>query len=115
MYVLTGATGGLGSQILKSLLNIVPANQIIVSLYNTSSSASTYLSSLGVTVHHGDYTSRNSPNGIRRRHKTPYRFKSINSRYGTFQTTQNRYPLEDVLGKMFLKRETESTVAQYAK
>jgi uncharacterized protein YbjT (DUF2867 family) len=57
MYVLTGATGGLGSQVLKSILKLVPANQIIVSLYNTDSSASNYISSLGVTVRHGDYTS----------------------------------------------------------
>ena len=55
MCVLTGATVGLGSQVFKSLLKLVPANQIIVSLYNTSS-ASNHISSLGVTVRHGDYT-----------------------------------------------------------
>ena len=55
MYVLTGATGGLGSQVLESLLKLIPSNQIVVSLYNTSSTASAHLSSLGVTVRHGDY------------------------------------------------------------
>jgi uncharacterized protein YbjT (DUF2867 family) len=57
MYVLTGATGGLGSQVLKALLTEVPPTEVIVSLYNTSSAASQRLSSLGVTVRHGDYTS----------------------------------------------------------
>ncbi|OBZ69539.1 Quinone oxidoreductase 2 [Grifola frondosa] len=33
-YVLTGATGGLGSQVLKYLLRLVPASDIAVSLYN---------------------------------------------------------------------------------
>lgn len=57
MYVLTGATGGIGSQVLNHLLKLVPADEIIVSLHNTSSTAATNLSSLGVTVRYGDYTS----------------------------------------------------------
>jgi len=60
MYVLTGTTGGLGSQVLGALLKLVPANQIIVSLYNPSSTDSSHLASLGVTVRRGDFTSPNT-------------------------------------------------------
>ena len=62
MYVLTGATGGLGSQVLQSLLKLVPSNQIVVSLYNSSSDAADHLLSLGVTIRHGDY---NKPETLR--------------------------------------------------
>ena len=62
MYVLTGATGGLGSQVLQFLLKLVPSDQIIVSMYNTSSAASAHLSSLGVTVRGGDYNDPKSLN-----------------------------------------------------
>jgi uncharacterized protein YbjT (DUF2867 family) len=62
MYVLTGATGGLGSQVLHFLLKLVPSDQIIVSMYNTSSAASAHLSSLGVTVRRGDYNDPDSLN-----------------------------------------------------
>lgn len=60
MYVLTGATGGLGSEVLHYLLKLVPADQIVVSLYNTSSAASDHISSLGVTVRRGDYSDSES-------------------------------------------------------
>ena len=56
MYVLTGTTGGLGSQVLKSLLKLVPPDQIVVSLYNPNSDAATQIAALGVTVRHGDYS-----------------------------------------------------------
>lgn len=62
MYVLTGATGGLGSQVLQPLLKLVPSNQIVVSLYNSSSAAADHLSFFGVTVRHGDY---NKPKTLR--------------------------------------------------
>jgi hypothetical protein len=59
MYVLTGSTGGLCSQVLKSLLKLVPTDQVIVSLYNPKSDAAEATRSLGVTVRHGDYITRN--------------------------------------------------------
>lgn len=60
MYVLTGTTGGLGSETLKSLLKLVPPSEIIVSLYNPSSAAANDLKSIGVTVRRGDYKSSKS-------------------------------------------------------
>ena len=62
MYVLTGATGGLCSQVLQSLLHLVPSNQIVVSLYNSSADATNHLSSHGVTIRRGDY---NKPETLR--------------------------------------------------
>jgi len=60
MYVLTGTTGGLGSETLKSILQLVPPSEIIVSLYNPSSTAANDLESIGVTVRRGDYKSPES-------------------------------------------------------
>jgi uncharacterized protein YbjT (DUF2867 family) len=60
MYVLTGTTGGLGSEVLKSLLKLVPPSEITVSLYNPSSVAANDLQSIGVTVRSGDYKSPES-------------------------------------------------------
>ena len=54
MYVLTGATGGLGSQVLHHLLKLVHVHQIVVSLHNTSSTTADHISSLGVIVRRGD-------------------------------------------------------------
>ncbi|KAH9831866.1 NmrA-like family protein [Rhodofomes roseus] len=53
-YVLTGATGGLGSQTLLFLLHLVPASDIIVSLHNPAGASPTIVSS-GVEVRKGDY------------------------------------------------------------
>ena len=47
--VVTGATGKLGSGVLKNLLKLVPADDIIVSQYNPSGSK---LKELGVEVYH---------------------------------------------------------------
>lgn len=55
MFVLTGTTGGLGSQVIKYLLKLIPSDQIIMSLYNPKSDAASYIESLGVTIRHGDY------------------------------------------------------------
>ncbi|KAH8087883.1 NmrA-like family protein [Cristinia sonorae] len=54
-YVLTGATGVLGSRIFKELLQTVPASDIAVSLYNPSGPSEEIRAS-GVEVRHGDYT-----------------------------------------------------------
>ncbi|KAA1477492.1 NAD(P)-binding protein [Dentipellis sp. KUC8613] len=54
MIVLTGTTGGLGSQVLKHLLPLVPASQITVSLYNPTL-ANTAGFPAGVTVRRGDF------------------------------------------------------------
>lgn len=54
MIVLTGATGGLGSQVLKHLLSLLPASEIIVS-YSTASHPPTHLASTGVQLRHGDF------------------------------------------------------------
>ncbi|KAI1790379.1 hypothetical protein LXA43DRAFT_1016861 [Ganoderma leucocontextum] len=53
-YVVTGATGGLGSQVFKHLLQLVPASDIIVSLYNPAG-VTPEITSSGVEVRHGDY------------------------------------------------------------
>ncbi|KZT04727.1 NmrA-like family protein [Laetiporus sulphureus 93-53] len=53
-YIITGATGGLGSQVLKYLLRLVPATDIIVSLHNPNGASSQIVSS-GVEIRHGDY------------------------------------------------------------
>ncbi|KAI0669453.1 NmrA-like family protein [Trametes maxima] len=54
-YVVTGATGGLGSQVLKHLLKLVPPSDIIVSLYNPAGAPS-WLQHSGATIRRGDYT-----------------------------------------------------------
>ncbi|KAH9920353.1 uncharacterized protein B0H18DRAFT_1024270 [Fomitopsis serialis] len=53
-YVLTGATGGLGSQVLLFLLHLVPASDIIVSLHNPAGASPTIVAS-GVDIRQGDY------------------------------------------------------------
>jgi len=53
--VLTGATGGLGSRVFKHLLDIVPASDVIVSLYNPSGATPEILSS-GVEIRQGNYS-----------------------------------------------------------
>ncbi|EMD33058.1 hypothetical protein CERSUDRAFT_118132 [Gelatoporia subvermispora B] len=53
-YVLTGATGGLGSQVLKYLLQLVPASDIAVSLHNPSGLSQEILST-GIEVRQGDF------------------------------------------------------------
>ncbi|EJU05900.1 NADP-binding protein [Dacryopinax primogenitus] len=54
MIVLTGTTGGLGSQVLKHLLPLLPPSQILVSLYNPSG-ASELVRSSGVQVRQASY------------------------------------------------------------
>ncbi|KAH8087878.1 NmrA-like family protein [Cristinia sonorae] len=54
-YVLTGATGGLGSRVFDHLLNIVPASDVIVSLYNPSGATPTILQS-GVEIRKGNFS-----------------------------------------------------------
>ncbi|KAI0372009.1 NmrA-like family protein [Pilatotrama ljubarskyi] len=53
-YVITGATGGLGARVLKHLLKLVPASDIVVSLYNPSG-ATQEIRDSGVEVRRGDY------------------------------------------------------------
>ncbi|OJT13278.1 Quinone oxidoreductase 2 [Trametes pubescens] len=53
-YVITGATGGLGSEVFKYLLKFVPASDIIVSLYNPSG-ATPLIKESGVEIRRGDY------------------------------------------------------------
>ncbi|KAI0629635.1 hypothetical protein C8Q77DRAFT_1141480 [Trametes polyzona] len=53
-YVITGATGGLGSQVFKHLLKLVPASDIVVSLYNPAG-ATPAIQDSGVEVRRGDY------------------------------------------------------------
>ncbi|TFY53035.1 hypothetical protein EVG20_g10296 [Dentipellis fragilis] len=54
MIVLTGTTGGLGSQVLKHLLPLVPASQLTLSLYNPTLSNTVHFPA-GVTVRRGDF------------------------------------------------------------
>ncbi|KZT29617.1 NAD(P)-binding protein [Neolentinus lepideus HHB14362 ss-1] len=54
MIVLTGATGGLGSQVLKYLLTLVPPSDITVSLHNPAG-LDPSVASTGITVRKGDY------------------------------------------------------------
>ncbi|THH30865.1 hypothetical protein EUX98_g3315 [Antrodiella citrinella] len=54
-YVLTGATGKLGSRVFKELLSHVPASDIVVSLSNPSGPSPAILES-GVEIRHGSYT-----------------------------------------------------------
>jgi uncharacterized protein YbjT (DUF2867 family) len=56
--VLTGATGNLGSAVLKHLLTLVPPSRIIVSVYNPSGHDA--IAATGVTVRRGDYTDPDS-------------------------------------------------------
>lgn len=54
MIVITGATGQLGSRIVEHLLDRVPADQVGVSVRDTTRAAA--LAERGVRVRHGDYT-----------------------------------------------------------
>ncbi|THH30863.1 hypothetical protein EUX98_g3317 [Antrodiella citrinella] len=54
-YVLTGATGGIGSRVFKHLLDLVPASEIVVSLYNPAG-ATPAITSSGVEVRRGDFS-----------------------------------------------------------
>lgn len=54
-YVLTGATGELGSRVFKNLIKLVPPSDVIVSLHNPKG-ASPEIQSSGVEVRKGDYT-----------------------------------------------------------
>ncbi|WP_437318799.1 SDR family oxidoreductase [Sorangium sp. So ce385] len=54
MIILTGATGHLGSSVLKHILTLVPPSEIIVSLHNRRARAA--LEKAGVQVRSGDYT-----------------------------------------------------------
>ncbi|KAI0820929.1 NmrA-like family protein [Irpex lacteus] len=54
-YVLTGATGGLGSQVLKYLTRLVPATDVVVSLHNPAGATPEIVQS-GVEVRKGDFT-----------------------------------------------------------
>ncbi|OSX61883.1 hypothetical protein POSPLADRAFT_1144185 [Postia placenta MAD-698-R-SB12] len=53
-YVLTGATGGLGSHVFKHLLQLVPASDIVVSLHNPDG-APPDIASSGVEIRRGDF------------------------------------------------------------
>ncbi|KAI9061383.1 NmrA-like family protein [Trametes sanguinea] len=53
-YVITGATGGLGSQVFKYLLKLVPASDVVVSLYNPTG-ATQAIKESGVEIRRGDY------------------------------------------------------------
>ncbi|KAI0360621.1 NmrA-like family protein [Trametes cingulata] len=53
-YVITGATGGLGAKVLKHLLKLVPASDVVASLYNPSG-ATQEIKDSGVEVRRGDY------------------------------------------------------------
>ncbi|KAI0351982.1 NmrA-like family protein [Trametes cingulata] len=53
-YVITGATGGLGSQVFKYLLKLVPPSDVVVSLYNPSG-ATQAIKDSGVEIRRGDY------------------------------------------------------------
>ncbi|OJT13276.1 Quinone oxidoreductase 2 [Trametes pubescens] len=53
-YVITGATGRLGSEVFKYLLKLVPASDIVVSLYNPSG-ATPLIKESGVEIRRGDY------------------------------------------------------------
>jgi len=55
MIVVTGATGGLGSQVFKALLGLIPPSQIAVSLYNPSG-ASDFIKDSGAEIRKGDYS-----------------------------------------------------------
>ncbi len=54
MIIVTGATGQLGSQIVRRLLDRVPADQVGVSVRDTDRAAD--LAARGVRVRHGDFT-----------------------------------------------------------
>ena len=52
-YLVTGATGKLGSKVVESLLKTIPANQLAVSVRHPEKAEG--LRSLGVEVRHGDF------------------------------------------------------------
>lgn len=52
-YLITGATGKLGSKIIASLLNTLPASQLAVSVRNPNKAEN--LRSLGIEIRHGDF------------------------------------------------------------
>jgi uncharacterized protein YbjT (DUF2867 family) len=54
MTVLTGATGGLGSEVLKHLLQLVPASSLVVSSPDPSK-VPEHIARAGVHVRHGDF------------------------------------------------------------
>jgi len=54
-YVLTGATGGLGSKVFKHLIRIVRASDVIVSLHNPTGATPEIVNS-GVEVRQGDFS-----------------------------------------------------------
>jgi uncharacterized protein YbjT (DUF2867 family) len=54
-YVITGATGNLGSQVLKYLLKLVPATEIAV-VVRDPSKISSEISSAGVQIRQGDFS-----------------------------------------------------------
>ncbi|TBU46656.1 NmrA-like family protein [Dichomitus squalens] len=54
-YVLTGATGALGSQVFKYILRLVPASDVIVSLYNPAG-ATAEITNSGVEIRRGNYS-----------------------------------------------------------
>ncbi|KAI0645006.1 NmrA-like family protein [Trametes meyenii] len=53
-YVVTGATGGLGSQVFKYLVELVPSSDIVVSLYNPAG-ATEEIKRSGAEIRRGDY------------------------------------------------------------
>jgi len=59
MIVVTGATGGLGSQVFKHLLQLLPPSQITASLYNPSG-ASEFIKASGALIKQGSYTDPSS-------------------------------------------------------
>lgn len=53
--VLTGTTGNLGSRTLQHLLTLIPASDIIISVFNPASSKHDELKKKGVEVRAGDF------------------------------------------------------------
>ncbi|KAK7691670.1 hypothetical protein QCA50_005069 [Cerrena zonata] len=53
-YILTGTTGALGSRIFRNLIRLVPASDIVVSVYNPSG-ATEEVKSSGVEIRKGDF------------------------------------------------------------
>ncbi|KAI0031125.1 NAD(P)-binding protein [Vararia minispora EC-137] len=55
MIVLTGATGGLGSQVLKHIVNLVPASDIVISTTDPGRVRASDMIPPGVEVREGDF------------------------------------------------------------